>query len=172
MQLIERTCDEKYHNDDFKAAAIFVLALAISAPSLFHFVYGTVTKIDPNVMSYQRSVNRFIVENTDETDLIQVFGNDSAVSSYYGSKRFAASNYFYYANGRFSDEAKSEFAVKIYDDVISKQPKLIMFENTGNPGKMEDFVSHIPDKAAWNAFLNDNYAVTENYIDYTVYKHK
>lgn len=172
MQLIERNCDEKYHNDDFKAAAIFVLAFAISAPSLFSYVYNTVTKINPDVISYQRTVNKYIVENTDETDLIQVFGNDSAVSSYYGSGRLAASNYFYYANGRFSDEAKSKFAVKIYADVIKTQPKLIMFENTGNPGKMEDFIDHIPDKNAWYAFLNDNYDVTDNYIDYTVYKHK
>ena len=103
--------------------------------------------------------------------MIEVIGDSSAVTSYYGSKRLAASRYFYYSNGRFSEEAKTAFATKIFEDVTATQPKLIMFEK-GNPGKQKDFVEHCQHADEWEKFLNDYYDIEETYLNYMVYKHK
>jgi hypothetical protein len=127
--------------------------------------------MDPNYMSYSRAVAKYIEDNSDETDMVQIFGGASAASANYGSKRFAASRYFYYNNGRFSEGAKTEFAKKIYEDVTKNHPKLIMFENTFN-NKQADFIEHCQHADEWNAFIEENYTVEENDLNYVVYKHK
>lgn len=172
VRAIEQNSDGKNIGEDFKAGAVIILVLLVSAPSLFSLIYDSFSNLDPDYMSYSRAVAKYVEENTEETDLIQVFGDASAVASYYSSKRFAASKYFYYNNGRFSEEAKTEFATRIYEDVIKTHPKLIMFEDTGVRKKHEDFVEHTGHADEWNAFIEKYYEVAETDLKYTVYKHK
>ena len=114
----------------------------------------------------------YIRQNTEETDLVEVIGYETAVTSYYSAKRLAASNYFYYANGRFSEEAKTEFSNKIAEDLMKNHPKLIMFELNGGSGKQYDFERHCADVEQWRCFLNENYVLQDNDFGYTIYKHK
>lgn len=167
---IEQNCKEKYHTDDFKAAAALVFVFILSAPGMFNMFYYQIKPKDPGYISYPRAVANYIDKNTEETDLIEVFGDSSAVSSYYASKRMAASNYLYFANGRFNDASKYMFADKIYEDVTRTHPKLIMFEN--GSGKQKDFLDHCSHSKEWNDFISANYTVEVNPLDYTVYKHK
>ncbi len=168
---IDHNSDGKKASDDFKAAAVIILVLVTGAPGMFDLMHETYTYMDPNYMSYSRAVAKYIEDNSDETDMVQIFGGASAASANYGSKRFAASRYFYYNNGRFSEGAKTEFAKKIYEDVTKNHPKLIMFENTFN-NKQADFIEHCQHADEWNAFIEENYTVEENDLNYVVYKHK
>ena len=120
---------------------------------------------DPNKKSYQEQVYHYVAENSEPTDTVLVIGWAVAVSSYYGAKRMAASSYFYYANGRFSEEAKTDFANKIFEDVQKTKPKLIMFQ----ADRLEDFVTHCVEPDEWNAFISENYVETENDIGFIVY---
>lgn len=170
FELIDEKCSEKFRTDDFKAAAAWILVVLISASGLFSMIKYYIGSKNPDYMSYARSVAKFIEDNTDETDLIEVIGDGSAVTSYYGAKRMAASNYLYYANGRFSDDAKIRFATKIYDDVTRTEPKLIMFEDV--TGKLQDFKDHCNHSKEWDEFISENYTLVENPFEYTIYMHK
>ena len=168
---VDHFCDDEKRADDYKVTAVHILVFMISFPCMFNYIYYNFGNLNPDYISYSRSVAKYIEENTEDTDMIEVIGDSSAVTSYYGSKRLAASRYFYYSNGRFSEEAKTAFATKIYEDVTATQPKLIMFEK-GNPGKQKDFVEHCQHADEWEKFLNDYYDIEETYLNYMVYKHK
>ncbi|MBE7069510.1 MAG: hypothetical protein E7386_03300 [Ruminococcaceae bacterium] len=176
LTFIEIHLVEKYHTDRFKNFAVAFIALAISATCLVNYSCSIYYKIKSyGTLSYSELVTKYIADTTDESDVIQVIGNESACTSYYGAKRLAASNYFYYANGRFSEEAKTHFAGKIYEDIIKTQPKLIMFENVSSGGyddKQEDFVSHCGHRDEWNSFIEENYISEKPYLNYTIYRHK
>ena len=123
----------------------------------------------------EEKVVDYIVNNTETTDTIQVFGGASAVSSYYGARRLAASKYFYYSNGRFSEEAKTEFAQTICADLKENPPKLIMFDTNSHDGeftKQEDFLLHCGDRDGWDAFLAENYTEQETDFGFIVYLRK
>lgn len=173
---IDQHCGEKQQNDGFKNCAVALLAVAISATCLVNYSASIYYRIaNKGTLSYSETVAKYIADTTDESDVILVIGNESACTSYYGAKRLAASNYFYYANGRFSEEAKTHFAGKIYEDVIKTQPKLIMFENVSSGGfenKQADFVSHCGHSDEWNSFIEENYTSEEPYLNYTIYRHK
>lgn len=171
MKAIDKSSDKKINTDSYQTAAVIFLVFLISLPSMFNYLYYSVMYKNPERWSYPMSVVSYIKENTDDSDLIEVIGSSSAVSSYYGAKRNAASQYFYYANGRFSDESKTMFATKIFEDVTKNHPKLIMFEQ-GSADKEKDFVDHCQHAEEWNGFLEKYYDIDENCVNYKVYKHK
>lgn len=175
MNLIDKNCAEKYRTDRTKNFVCFVLAFAVSASFLFNYLYVIYKQIGVTYTSTVQKVTAYICDNTDENDLIEVIGTETAISSYYASRRLAASNYFYYANGRFSDGAKTEFANKICDDVIKTHPKLVMFdlrESSGEKSKYEDFLEHCQHTEDFKRFLDDNYETVDNDMKFVIYKHK
>lgn len=112
-------------------------------------------------------VSNYVKENSAPEDTVQLIGNATAATSYYRAKRLAASNYFYYAGGRFTTEKKTEIVNKIYEDILIQRPKLIMFSNYGN---MEDFRCHLSDLEQWDALLAQEYTPQENNFLYIIYK--
>lgn len=160
----------------YKPAVSFGLAAVIGFSCILQFSISMFWRY-----KYERKTEKpasadlvvdYIQKNSEETDLIEVIGYNTAVSSYFGAKRLAASNYFYYANGRFSEEAKTEFANKIAGDLMKNHPKLIMFELSGGSGKQYDFEQHCADVEQWRSFLDENYVLQDNDFGYTIYKHK
>ena len=175
---IEKNYTGKRKKDDFKAIAFAALMLAISLPGLTNLMLTVYRDMDSestvNYAYYTEQINNYILENTTGDDTIEVIGYKSAITSYYNTKRLAASNYFYFANGRFSERSKTEFATKIREDVMKNHPKLIMFEKISNEDgvpKHTDFVDHCGDIDGWNAFLDENYVIVDNNFNYIVYKH-
>lgn len=165
----------------FKPAACFFLVVFISFFCLINQALKTYEAIHEAITSKEltraEKVTTCIIENSDPTDTIQVIGDKTAVTSYYSSKRMAASNYFYYANGRFSDEAKTQFASKIIEDVQNNPPKLIMFDteakcDDNEANKLEDFKKHCEHLDEWQDFLNENYVLRETDFGYEIYLHK
>lgn len=110
---------------------------------------------------------KYISENSEPTDLVQIIGGTVGVTANYRTNRLSASNYFYYANGRFSDESKVIFADEISNDVIEAKPKLIMFETQE---KMDDFLAHLTDRQKWDDLIESEYTVQENDFYHMVYK--
>ena len=157
----------------FASAACFALALLIGSSCILQTSIQTYWNLESafeeSEPSKTEKVYAYVAENSGPSDTVQVFGYAAAVSSYYGAKRIAASQYFYYANGRFSETAKKEFATKILADLETAMPKLIMFESTA---KMNDFIDHCEAPEAWNAFITGNYTEKENDIGYIVYVRK
>lgn len=113
------------------------------------------------------ATEKYIINNSDETDRIIVLGEQNAATIYYRANRLSASNFFYYANGRFSDESKVWFADEISSDTIEAKPKLIMFETKE---KMDDFLAHLTDRQKWEDFIENEYTVEEENFFYKVYK--
>lgn len=177
--LIDLKASGKHKTDDFKSVAVIVLMLAISLPCLINYsltVFDNMSSKSTLVYEYYtEQINDYILENTTEADTIEVIGYKSAITSYYSTRRLAASNYFYFANGRFSEESKTEFATKILEDVMNNHPKLIMFEKIANEDgvlKQDDFLDHCGDINGWNDFINEYYVSVENNFNYVIYKHK
>ena len=120
-------------------------------------------------------VVKYIEENSSPSDTVQVIGDKTAVTANYASKRLSSSKYFYYANGRFSEEYKNEFAVKIFEDITKNQPKIIMFSKENDlydiDNLMEDFSNHCGNPEGLKQFLSENYETVENDFDYLIYQH-
>ncbi len=124
---------------------------------------------DLYLQSPQMQMKNFITENSDSDDTILVLGDVVAATSYYKSKRLSASNYFYYANGRFDDAAKRTFANEIFKDTTENHPKIILFETKA---KWEDFIAHLDDAALYNNFIESNYTAIETTIAHKAYIHQ
>ena len=157
----------------FGSVAYFMLVLLMGASCILQptiqIFWDLQDSKKKNKDSYPETVYHYVADNSAPTDTVLVFGAIAAVSSYYGAKRMAASNYFYYANGRFSEEAKTNFANKIFEDAKKTQPKLIMFETQE---KLDDFLDHCAAPDEWNAFLSANYVEQDNNIGFIVYARK
>ena len=88
------------------------------------------------------------------------------MTSYYRAKRLAASKYFYYANGRFSEEAKKIFASEIMEDIEENLPRIIIFTHES---KMQDFIQHLDNSLEYTDFIEENYVAVENDFSYMTY---
>ena len=88
-----------------------------------------------------------------------LIGDGTAATSYYRAQRLAASNYFYYANGRFSEESKVIFANEIFSDMKEMHPAVILFTNQD---KMYDFAQHLENPNDFNEFIEKYYVLDEN----------
>ena len=104
-------------------------------------------------------VSDYVKANSSPNDTVLLIGDGTAATSYYRAKRLAASNYFYYANGRFSEESKKNYANEIFSDIKENYPAIILFTNEE---KMQDLVQHLDNPEDFNEFLNDNYVIDEN----------
>ncbi len=166
---------EKYvekHSPKSNSAAAILATIALvfcvsCVPQIYNNIFNNLRNgTDAYLNSKHRKVSGYLIENSAPTDTVQVMGDQSAVTSYYRARRLAASNYFYYANGRFSEESKYEFANKIFDDILSENPKLIIFTTQG---KMDDYLGHLEDSEKWNEFLSTSYEVQENDFGCIIY---
>ncbi|MBR5428874.1 MAG: hypothetical protein IK118_11035 [Clostridia bacterium] len=178
-EFINRNCSEKCRKNGLNTVVCSVLLVAVSFSCILYFFMdarkSVLNSFSSQMATTEEKVVDYIVNNTETTDTIQVFGGASAVSSYYGARRLAASKYFYYSNGRFSEEAKTEFAQTICADLEENPPKLIMFDSNYHDKeltKQEDFLLHCGDPDAWNAFLAENYTEQETDFGFIVYLRK
>ena len=119
--------------------------------------------------SRAEKVVKYIDENSNPSDTVQVIGDATAVTANYASRRLSGSQHFYYSNGRFSEEYKTEFAVKILEDITENQPKIIMFSTKNHI--IEDFYNHCGNPEGLKKFLSENYETVENDFDYLIYQH-
>ena len=160
----------KNHGNRFGAVAAVALAALLVCQGGFQNyrlcvlenIHGEHTYVNA---PYTR-VSRFIEQNTTPEDTVELIGDASAVTSYYRAKRLAASNHFYYANGRFSDAMLSAFANDISADVQANLPKIILFTDQEVFG---NFTDHLDDGAAFAAFLDAQYEIYANPSDNIVY---
>lgn len=167
MDSFEKICDKKY----WKKAVLPVISLVlvvVFGTNIHLLLIDCMGGLGKTRSRIYDEMQMCITENTEPTDKIQVFGEGTAVTSYYSTNRLAASEYFYYANGRFSDESKVIFADEIAKDVISVKPKLIVFENEA---KMNDFLKHLTDRQSWENLLESEYTVLETELCHMVYKY-
>lgn len=168
---IHKFFDKQFPQSNYASAvcAVIALTLCISCIPKFHTTMfnnlrdGTKDYLNTN----RAKVSHYLIENSEPTDTVLVLGDASAATSYYKAKRFAASNYFYYANGRFSNEAKNKFADEIQKDVVQQKPKLIMFSDQN---KFDDFSKHLSNSESWHDMLNNEYSMQENDFNYIIYK--
>lgn len=103
-------------------------------------------------------IANYITNHSTKEDTIQTFGEEAAVTAYYHAQRLSASKYSYYANGRFSDAAKSRFIEVIVKDCHAKLPKVILFQKNGIH---QDFLSRLTDeqKQTWTDMLTQHYTL-------------
>lgn len=145
----------------------------ISCALILLMTIGSIPVLQNNVGGFRaRHISRYEVsdylcENSQFSDRVLVIGEEASVTSYYRANRLSASNFFYYANGRFSDESKTYFADEISDDVLDVKPKLIMFETKA---KMDDFLEHLTNREEWDDFVESEYSVEEKDFFYKIYK--
>lgn len=144
-------------------AAVAAFAFVISVNSVATLRTNIINNLRDGTGSYLNSqymkVSNYVATHSSPDDTVQLIGDATTVTSYYRAKRIAASNYFYYANGRFSDESKRIFANKILKDMKENRPKIILFSNEE---KMQDFTNHIDNPQSFKDFLKENYTVDEN----------
>ena len=166
IEKIEMLCDK----DFWAKAGLKGVSLLVFAVFCVNYYLPAITAL--YTLSHEKSYNyvadeKYISENSEPTDLVQIIGGTVGVTANYRTNRLSASNYFYYANGRFSDESKVIFADEISNDVIEAKPKLIMFETQE---KMDDFLAHLTDRQKWDDLIESEYTVQENDFYHMVYK--
>lgn len=149
-------------------AAVAALAFSISMDS-FSVLRKNVIDNLRNGDSYLNArcikISDYVQAHSSPDDTVQLIGDGPVMTSYYRAKRIAASNYFYYANGRFSKSAKKAFANKILEDIKKNRPAIILFTKD----KLEDFIKHLDDPGDFNSFLESNYIVDENDLSEITY---
>lgn len=159
-------------NDKMVSLAItYVFAILISIhsfPQLSHMVIDNIRNADKETAQYTL-IGNYIKENTTPEETVQIFGGAPAVTSYYRAQRLSASKYCYYANGWFSEEAKDDFANKIFEEVLMAKPRVILVQSVE---KYQDFLSHIDDYTTWLTMINNEYIEEENNFGCIVYKRK
>ena len=143
-------------------SVVFIAFFANICSPIAHIVTG----YNCDLVTSEKDV-KYIAENTEPTDRIQVLGNALGATVYYRTNRLASSNFFYYANGMFSDSSKTYFADEIFSDMIKNPPKLIMFETEN---KYYDFIAHLTNGEDWEKLIESDYHEEENDFYYRIYK--
>lgn len=163
---LEGMCHKKQWNKvllPVLASVIFItICTNLCVPTLYN-----IEGYDQFVVSRCEKDEKYIAENTAPTDRIQVFGDAPGATIYYRTNRLAASNFFYYANGLFSDSSKTYFADEIVADLVESPPKIIMFETKE---KYDDFIAHLTDVQVWENLIENEYSEEEEKFYYRIYK--
>lgn len=162
----KKICDKKYWQKWVLPLSALVLSV-VFLTTVYTFIIECRGGIAKTSAENYIKTEEYIMDNSEETDRILVIGKENSVTSYYRTNRLAASNFFYYANGRFSDESKTYFADEISKDVIEVKPKLIMFETEE---KMNDFLGHLTNRQEWDSLLDSEYTVQEDDFYHMIYK--
>ncbi|MCR4719901.1 MAG: hypothetical protein K5768_09765, partial [Firmicutes bacterium] len=151
-------------------AAVAAFAFVISINSVSVLRNNILNNLRDGTDSYLSApcfnVSDYVKMHSSPEDTVQLIGGGDAVTSYYRAKRMAASNYFYYANGRFSDDAKKICANEIFRDIKENRPKIIIFTSDW---KMQDFIQHLGNPEGYQEFLKENYIIDENDSLYITY---
>ena len=135
--------------------------------SYFYHIKSFSQPVDPD-NSYVK-ITEYIVENTQEDDLVQfIGGREEAVSANFRSKRLSASEYSYLPLwSTFNAERKAIIINEVVGDIKTSTPKLIFVCMTNKP----EFDALMEDKESWKDFLKENYSkdnkTIKNYIIYT-----
>ncbi len=163
---VEKICDKRYWRKYVLPLSALVLTIVFST-NIYTLIISCMGGLTKTSVEGYVIAEEYIMNNSEETDKIMVIGEENGATSYYRTNRLSASNFFYYANGRFSDESKTYFADEISKDVIEAKPKLIMFENRQ---KTDDFLAHLTNKQEWEDLVKSEYSVEENDFFYRIYK--
>ena len=143
-------------------AVVLAFAFLISMDSIDVLRNNIISNLRDGTDSYLYDqgmmISDYVKANSTPDDTVQLMGGSEIVTSYYRAKRIAASNYFYYANGRFADDIKTEFANEILKDMKEARPKIILFTDE----KFWDFTQHLDDPEDFESFLEENYTIDEN----------
>ncbi len=152
-----------------------VKILGISAVVLISILnyYNLTNKIIEryNSISFSQIVDKYILENSNETDKVQMIGGSGeSTGANSRTKRLAPSRYNYLPLwDTFVQERKIEIVNEVVEDIIKEQPKIIMISNLAN----EEFNLLVENKEVWNNFLENNYKIFEEDIPlYIIYKLK
>ena len=152
---IETLCDKRYWAKKALPGIAFLLLFVFFA-NLYFPVMDSISEIDPEKQIRYAGDEKYISENTDPGDRVQIIGGTVGVTANYRTNRLSASNFFYYANGRFSAESETYFADEISDDVYEMKPKLIMFETEE---RMNVFLTRLTDRQKWEDMIESEYTL-------------
>ena len=157
---------KSFHATAVVAACAFIISVQ-SIPVLRANIIDNLRDGTDSYLSAQcMKVSDYVKAHSSPDDTVQLFGDEPAVTSYYRAKRIAASNYFYYANGRFSEDAKKTFANEIFKDIKENRPAIILFTSED---KYQDFIQHLDNPDDFAAFLQAHYTMDENDFSYVTY---
>lgn len=152
-----RTLMKKLVSDKTLATAITCALVCFislhSVPQLSHMVINNLRN-DKTPLEQYNLIASYIEKNALPEDTVQLFGGGPAATANYRTGRLSASRYNYYANGRFSDEAKTEFANGIAADIQVEPPRLIIVQSLE---KYNDFLAHIDDSSAYLELIETEY---------------
>lgn len=148
------------------AAFSFILSVDSISTLRYNIIGNLRDGTELHLQSQAMKVSDFVKANSSPDDTVLLIGDATTVTSYYRAKRIAASNYFYYANGLFNDNAKNEFANEILKDTKENLPAIILFSNKL---KLEDFLRHLDNPEDFTALLENNYVVNKNDFSYISY---
>ncbi len=151
-------------------AAVAAFAFIISMNSIPVLRSNIINNLRDGTDSYLSAqcmkVSDYVKAHSSPDDTVQLIGDATAVTSYYRAKRIAASNYFYYANGRFSEEARKTFANEIFKDIKENRPAIVMFTNKD---KFQDFTQCLDYPDDFTKYLEEHYTIDENDFSYVTY---
>ena len=143
-------------------AAVLAFAFLISMDSVAVLKGNITNNLRNGTDSYLYDpcilISDYVRANSSPDDTVQLFGDGPVVTSYYRAGRIAASNHFYFGNGRFTEEIKREFANEILRDIKEARPKILLFTEH----QLWDFTQHLDDPGEFDKFLEENYTVDEN----------
>lgn len=152
-----RTLMKKLVSDKTLATAITCALVCFislhSVPQLSHMVINNLRN-DKTPLEQYNLIASYIEKNALPEDTVQLFGGGPAATANYRTGRLSASRYNYYANGQFSDEAKTEFANGIAADILVEPPRLIIVQSLE---KYNDFLAHIDDSSAYLELIETEY---------------
>lgn len=155
------------HAKAFAATAVVAaLAFGLTVDSLDTLRASVLNNLDPSLNEGYLAISNYVTEHSDPDDKVLLLGSGTAVTSYYRARRLAASNYFYYANGRFSEEAKVSFADQILRDMEENHPRIILF---AEESKWNDFTQHLDDPQAFQDLLARDYTKDETPCAFAAY---
>ena len=144
-------------------AVVAALAFVISVNSLGDLTSNIFSNLRDSSDNYLNSehikVAEYVKEHSSPDDTVLLLGNGAAATSYYRAKRIAASNRFYFANGRFTEEYKRMFANEILEDVKENVPAVILFSNEK---QKQSFMQHLDNPEDFDKFLSDYYVLDKN----------
>lgn len=151
-------------------ASVTALAFLISVNSVADLRSNIINNLRDGTNDYLNSqsvkISEYVKTHSSPEETVLILGGAPAVTSYYRAKRLAASKYFYYANGRFSEEAKKIFASEIMEDIEENLPRIIIFTHES---KMQDFIQHLDNSLEYTDFIEENYVAVENDFSYMTY---
>lgn len=150
---------------------LLVLGILVCGKSYCDLGQDILERLSDNNKVIEYKIRKYIIENSTETDKIQMIGGrNESVTANYQTKRLAPTRYNYLPLwNSFKRERKEKIVNEVVEEIKKEKPKIIMVCLLNE----EEFNSLVHNKEDWEQFLNQDYNRSLKEIEfYDIYTRK